>query len=113
MPRPLWTGAISFGLVTIPIKIISATEDRSLGKELREPVQGEEREPGNVVDLMAALNASVEAAKKSRGEHAGNAAVHEMRPSRKPAAKKTSATKTAAAKKDTARKTSAKKRSVS
>lgn len=30
MPRPLWAGAISFGLVTIPIKIISATEDRSV-----------------------------------------------------------------------------------
>lgn len=30
MPRPLWTGAISFGLVTIPIKIISATENRSV-----------------------------------------------------------------------------------
>lgn len=30
MPRPLWTGAISFGLVTIPVKIISATEDRSV-----------------------------------------------------------------------------------
>ncbi|MGW8802100.1 hypothetical protein ACWGN9_34325 [Streptomyces sp. NPDC055775] len=27
MPRPLWTGAISFGLVTIPIKIISAIAD--------------------------------------------------------------------------------------
>lgn len=25
MPRPLWTGAVSVGLVTIPIKIISAT----------------------------------------------------------------------------------------
>ncbi|MDQ0796169.1 Ku protein [Streptomyces sp. B1I3] len=30
MPRPLWTGAISFGLVTIPIKVVSATEDHSL-----------------------------------------------------------------------------------
>lgn len=30
MPRPLWTGAISFGLVSIPIKVISATEDRSV-----------------------------------------------------------------------------------
>ncbi|QTA36962.1 non-homologous end joining protein Ku [Streptomyces sp. CA-256286] len=26
MPRPLWAGAISFGLVTIPVKIVSATE---------------------------------------------------------------------------------------
>ncbi|MFB8039645.1 Ku protein, partial [Streptomyces sp. NPDC056004] len=30
MPRPLWTGAISFGLVTIPIKVVSATEDHSI-----------------------------------------------------------------------------------
>ncbi|MFE7046010.1 Ku protein, partial [Streptomyces atratus] len=30
MPRPLWTGAISFGLVTIPIKVVSATQDRSV-----------------------------------------------------------------------------------
>lgn len=68
---------------------------------------------------MAALNASVEAARKSRGEHAGDATVHEIRPSRKPAAKKTgpakktSAKKTAAAKKGTVRKASAKKRSAS
>jgi Ku protein len=26
MPRPLWTGSISFGLVNIPIKLVSATE---------------------------------------------------------------------------------------
>lgn len=30
MPRPLWTGAISFGLVTIPIKLVSAAEDHSI-----------------------------------------------------------------------------------
>ncbi|QDN75818.1 Ku protein [Streptomyces sp. RLB3-17] len=30
MPRPLWSGAISFGLVTIPVKLLSATEDRSV-----------------------------------------------------------------------------------
>ncbi|NBM20526.1 Ku protein, partial [Streptomyces sp. GC420] len=30
MPRPLWSGAVSFGLVTIPVKIISATEDRDV-----------------------------------------------------------------------------------
>jgi DNA end-binding protein Ku len=28
--RPVWTGAISFGLVTIPIKTFSATEDHSI-----------------------------------------------------------------------------------
>lgn len=30
MPRPLWSGAISFGLVTIPVKIVSATEDHDV-----------------------------------------------------------------------------------
>ncbi|MEJ8662318.1 Ku protein [Streptomyces sp. MS1.AVA.4] len=30
MPRPVWSGAISFGLVTIPIKLLPATEDRSV-----------------------------------------------------------------------------------
>ncbi|MET7584992.1 Ku protein [Streptomyces microflavus] len=30
MPRPLWVGAISFGLVTIPVKIVSATEDHDV-----------------------------------------------------------------------------------
>ncbi|MEV1025928.1 Ku protein [Streptomyces sp. NPDC050264] len=30
MPRPVWTGAISFGLVTIPIKVTSATENHSI-----------------------------------------------------------------------------------
>ncbi|MFE1333185.1 non-homologous end joining protein Ku [Streptomyces microflavus] len=30
MPRPLWAGAISFGLVTIPVKSVSATEDHDV-----------------------------------------------------------------------------------
>ncbi len=30
MPRPVWSGAISFGLVTIPIKVLPATENHSL-----------------------------------------------------------------------------------
>jgi DNA end-binding protein Ku len=30
MPRPLWNGAISFGPVTIPVKLMGATEDRSV-----------------------------------------------------------------------------------
>jgi DNA end-binding protein Ku len=30
MPRPIWSGAISFGLVTIPIKVVNATEERSI-----------------------------------------------------------------------------------
>ncbi|MFJ3445832.1 Ku protein [Streptomyces sp. NPDC086081] len=30
MPRTVWSGAISFGLVTVPINVVSATEDHSL-----------------------------------------------------------------------------------
>jgi DNA end-binding protein Ku len=30
MPRTIWTGAISFGLVTVPIAVVSATEDHSI-----------------------------------------------------------------------------------
>ncbi|ATW52220.1 non-homologous end joining protein Ku [Streptomyces peucetius] len=30
MPRPIWSGAISFGLVTIPIKVINATESHDI-----------------------------------------------------------------------------------
>ncbi|GGU54704.1 non-homologous end joining protein Ku [Streptomyces lavendofoliae] len=54
----------------------------------------EEEPAGQVVDLMAALNASVEKARASRGE---DATVHEM-PKPKKAAKKTAAKKTAAKK---------------
>ncbi|MFE7041742.1 Ku protein [Streptomyces atratus] len=95
-------------------------EAKSEGKELPEPAEGEEREPGKVVDLMAALNASVKAAKEARGEPGGGATVHEIRPSRKTTAKKeialakkTAAKKTAASKKITARKPATKKRSAS
>lgn len=30
MPRPIWNGSLSFGLVTIPVKLFSATVDRSV-----------------------------------------------------------------------------------
>ncbi|MGW3360331.1 non-homologous end joining protein Ku [Streptomyces bungoensis] len=61
-------------------------------KPLPEPPEPEQ--PAQVLDLMAALNASVQQAKHSRGEPAGEAQVHEL-----PKAKKK-----AAAKKQTARK---------
>lgn len=32
--RPLWTGAIGFGLVNIPVKIYSATESSSLNLDM-------------------------------------------------------------------------------
>ncbi|MFF4316902.1 Ku protein [Streptomyces sp. NPDC001507] len=30
MPRSIWSGAISFGLVTVPVHVVSATEDQSV-----------------------------------------------------------------------------------
>lgn len=90
---------------------------KSEGRELPEPAGGEEQEEGKVVDLMAALNASVEAAKESRGEGGGEeATVHEMRPRKKAASKKaassgktTTGRKTSASGKTAARKASAQK----
>jgi DNA end-binding protein Ku len=74
------------------------------------PVEGETAEPaGQVVDLMAALTESMEAAKKARGETAGagEATVHDLPKTR--TAKKATPTKKATAKKTAAKKTTAKK----
>ncbi|MFJ8663503.1 hypothetical protein [Streptomyces sp. NPDC093795] len=60
------------------------------------PVAGEEAPSAPVVDLMAALEASVAKAKESRGETGeGPATVHEMpKPKKTTAARKTTAKKT-------------------
>ncbi len=81
--------------------------------EGREIVETEEPQPsaGNVVDLMSALKASVEAAKAGRSaaasKTASGTATSARVPAKKTAAKKTAAKKTAA-KKTTAKKTTAK-----
>ncbi|WP_406434573.1 Ku protein [Streptomyces sp. NBC_01589] len=77
------------------------------GKQAPQPAEGEAQQPGQVVDLMAALNASVQRARESRGESAEHATVHEMKPRKKAAARKTA--KKAPAKKAGATKTAAKK----
>ena len=41
MPRAIWTGSISFGLVNVPVKLFTATEDRSIGFHQFEPESGE------------------------------------------------------------------------
>ncbi|MFE7748127.1 Ku protein [Streptomyces sp. NPDC057428] len=81
---------------------------KSEGKPLPAEPGGEgEEEPGKVMDLMAALNASVKAAKETRGE---DATVHEMTPGKPRARKKAaSGSPKAAAGKTSARKTTAKK----
>ncbi|MCX4524048.1 Ku protein [Streptomyces anulatus] len=86
------------------------------GKPLPAQAEDGKQKQGEIVDLMAALNASVAAAKESRGEHGENATVHEMRPSKKTArkapAKKTAASKSAAAKKTTGRSSAAAKKTT-
>ncbi|MFE9855630.1 Ku protein [Streptomyces sp. NPDC005780] len=72
-------------------------EAKQEGKELPEVAEGGEQQRGEVLDLMAALNASVQKAKESRGE-GDDATVHEMKPRKKTAAKKAPAKKTAAKK---------------
>ncbi|MFD5717165.1 Ku protein [Streptomyces sp. NPDC127036] len=75
-------------------------------REHREPPAVEEpKAPGKVVDLMAALQESVNKAKASRGE---DATVHEM-PKKKTAAKKAPAKKAAAKKTTSSKKTAAKR----
>jgi DNA end-binding protein Ku len=81
------------------------------GREIVEqPVQ--EEDTGSVVDLMAALRASVAAAKKGRGEDAGDEAPAPAKkaPAKKaPAAAKKATPEKAPAKKAAAKKTAAKK----
>ncbi|MFD7714486.1 Ku protein [Streptomyces sp. NPDC059814] len=83
-------------------------EAKSEGKEAPGPAEGAEQESGKVMDLMAALNASVEAAKDSRGKDDGDATVHTMRSRKKTPAKRASA-KRATGKRATAKKSTAKK----
>ncbi|MFK0187881.1 Ku protein [Streptomyces rubiginosohelvolus] len=86
------------------------------GKSLPAPAEDGTQEKGEVVDLMAALNASVKAAEESRGEDGEDATVHEMRPSKKTArkapSKKTATSNPAVAKKTTGRSSSASKKTA-
>jgi len=51
--RAIWSGAISFGLVSVPVQMYSATESK-------------EEEEAEVVDLMAALRESVKETQKGK-----------------------------------------------
>lgn len=85
---------------------------KSRGQEPAQPAEGQAEQPGQVVDLLAALNASVQRAKESRGESDEHATVHEMKPRKKTAAKKMgkkAPAKKAAAKKTTTKKTAGRK----
>ncbi len=41
MPRSIWKGAISFGLVSIPVKLYSATEEKDISfRQVHPPADG-------------------------------------------------------------------------
>ncbi|MGW7261170.1 hypothetical protein [Streptomyces sp. NPDC054834] len=82
-------------------QIIEAKREEKPLPEVPKP-----EEPAQVLDLMAALNASVQQAKAGRGEPAEDADVHEM-----PRSKKNTTTKKQPAKKPAAKKAAAKKTS--
>jgi len=82
-------------------KIIEAKREEKPLPEAPEPEQ-----PGQILDLMAALNESVQKAKAARGEDAD---VHELPKPKKKAAAKETAAKKAPAKKPAAKKTGARK----
>ncbi|MFB7115561.1 Ku protein [Streptomyces sp. NPDC056291] len=84
-------------------QIIEAKREHKASPEMPEP----EAEPSQVLDLMAALNASVQRAKASRGE----ADVHEI-PAPKEKAGKKQRVKKAAGKKSAAKKPARKPRSA-
>ncbi|MEU5971912.1 Ku protein [Streptomyces globisporus] len=84
---------------------------KSEGKPLPSPAGEGKQGKGEVVDLMAALNASVKAAKESRGEDGEDATVHAMRPSKK-TSRKTTAEKTATSTSTAAKKTTASKKTA-
>ncbi|WP_308433490.1 non-homologous end joining protein Ku [Streptomyces alanosinicus] len=78
-------------------QIIEAKREQKPLPEAPEPAAA----PGQLVDLMAALNESVQRAKTARGEDAGPAEVHKLpkkAPSKKQPAKKATAKKTTAKK---------------
>lgn len=82
-------------------------------------LETEEKPPGKVVDLMAALEESVSKAQASRAGSGKDATVHDMpkkgaakNTTAKKAVAKETATKKTAAKKSAGKKTTAKKRSA-
>jgi non-homologous end joining protein Ku len=71
--RPIWSGTISFGLVSVAVRMFPATESKELRfhflhKKDLTPIAYEKvwRDDRERVDLMAALRESVERTKKQR-----------------------------------------------
>ena len=66
LARPIWSGTISFGLVSAPVKMYPATESKELRFHFLHKPDQEKPEKGEVGDLMAALRESVEPTKRLR-----------------------------------------------
>ncbi|WP_443063859.1 Ku protein [Streptomyces sp. NBC_00659] len=103
MPRTVWPGAISFGLVTVPIHMVDAREDHSihfLQVRLEDMGRVRSRKICEIEGREVAQSEigkgyrSVAKARKSRGD---DATVHDL-PKKKTTAKKAAAKKTAARK---------------
>ena len=52
MPRSIWKGAISFGLVTIPVKLFSATEEKDISFRQVHPEDGGRIKYKRVCEIM-------------------------------------------------------------
>jgi hypothetical protein len=67
--RPIWSGTISFGLVSVPVKMYSATEAKELRfhllhKDDLAPIGYDKVRQDTGVALMAALREAVERTKR-------------------------------------------------
>jgi non-homologous end joining protein Ku len=81
LPRALWKGAISFGLVSIPIKLHTAVrnQDKVKGKEVELEPTTEPRQ-AEVVDLMERLRRSLEqGGRQARGGSARQSSARARR----------------------------------
>jgi DNA end-binding protein Ku len=72
MPRPIWKGTIGFGLVAVPVKLFSATEDRDVRFHELQGGTGERVRHKRVVegsDEEVPYDDIVKGYQVSRGEH--------------------------------------------
>ena len=60
MPRAIWSGVISFGLVSVPVRMYTATKSKELKFHFLD------KRDMALLDLMEALRQSVEATKKKK-----------------------------------------------
>ena len=57
MARPIWSGTLSFGLVSIPVKLYGATESKDIAFHLLHKTDGRERIAVRAADTLRAPRA--------------------------------------------------------